>query len=197
MSTLQEWSTESLSSPSSARLERPKGWCDEMAYLGTMCFGNKEHHLAISPALEVCISHRSDASSCTFHVGTPSPATMGMAHSIAQQVSENLIASQMLEPGSKTRRKYLLRIWRAFLFSIEFTSVSEVIAKVFLWLGFVWSISEAIIRQLIIQMQTCSVIGTLFDLFQNILSDRKHEIRLNGKKSTCSFLFPLKNVLIS
>lgn len=54
---------------------------------------------------------------------------------------------------------------------------------------------KAIIRQLIIQMQTCSVIGTLFDLFQNILSDRKHEIRLNGKKSTCSFLFPLKNVL--
>lgn len=79
MSTLQGWSTELLSSPSSARLERPKGWCDEMAYLGTMCFGNKEHYLAISPALEVCISHRSDASSCTFHVGTPSPATMGMA----------------------------------------------------------------------------------------------------------------------
>lgn len=60
--------------------------------------------------------------------------------STAPQVSGNLIALQMLEPGSKTSRKCLLRIRRAFLFSIKFTSVSEVIAKGFLRLGFAWSV---------------------------------------------------------
>ena len=142
MSTFQGWSTESLSSPSSARLERPKGWCDEMAYLGTMCFGNKEHYLAISPALEVCISHRSDASSCTFHVGTPSPATMGMApfNSTAGFREFNRITNT--GTWLKNKEKIPSQDLKSFLFSIEFTSVSEVIAKVFLWLGFVWSISE-------------------------------------------------------
>lgn len=83
--------------------------------------------------------------------------------SIAHQVSENLIASQMLGPGSKTSRKRLLRIWSAFLFPTKFTSVLEVIAKAYLWRGLVFSLSWGN-RQLIIQMQKCSLIGTSFFL---------------------------------
>lgn len=63
---------------SSARLsEGPEHGAYEVACLVTMCFENKEHYLARSSSLEVHISHRSDASCCTSHMGTPSPATMG------------------------------------------------------------------------------------------------------------------------
>lgn len=43
----------------------------------TMCLQDKEHHLALSPSLEVRISHHSDASCCTSHMGAPSRPTMG------------------------------------------------------------------------------------------------------------------------